>query len=116
MNGGDRGVFHRGRSREVGKSLREIDTAMEIVEACHLADHRLGELRGLARSGELGHDVSRSYAALRVFFFLLETAVEAFLVFVFAAVSPVARVAAGAVVVEAVAVTGAVRGSLSFSA
>ena len=44
----------RGR-REVGEPLRQVDAAVQLVQPRHLADDRLGELRRLLRTGELGH-------------------------------------------------------------
>src|SRR5262249_51360252 len=37
------------------KSLREVDAAVHLIEPRHLANDRLGELRGLFRTGEFGH-------------------------------------------------------------
>ena len=56
--GVDRGagrVLDRRRRRKVRKPLRQVDAAVELIEPRHLADDRLGELRGFLRSGELRH-------------------------------------------------------------
>ena len=55
LNRGAGGLFHNRRRGKVGESLREIDAAVHLIEPRHLADHRLGELRGFLRSGEFGH-------------------------------------------------------------
>src|SRR5947209_3326118 len=49
----ERGVLDRGWRREVRKALGQVDAAVKLVEPRHLANDRLGELRGLLRSGQL---------------------------------------------------------------
>ena len=50
-----RRLLDRRRRRKIRKSLRQIDAAVQLVEPRHLADDRLGELRGFLRSGEFRH-------------------------------------------------------------
>src|SRR5206468_6548412 len=55
VNGGAGGVLDPIRRRKIRKALRQIHAAVQLVQARHLADHRLGELRRLLGSGEFGH-------------------------------------------------------------
>ena len=48
-------VLDFGRRGKIGKALREVDPAVQMVEPGHLADHRFGELRRLFRAGQLRH-------------------------------------------------------------
>ena len=41
-----------GGRRKIRKALRQVDGAVQLAEARHLADDRLGELRGLLGTGE----------------------------------------------------------------
>jgi hypothetical protein len=52
------GRLDLGRRGEVGEALREVDGAVALGEAGHLADHRLGEAGGLGGRSELGHGIA----------------------------------------------------------
>lgn len=59
VDGGARGVLHHLGHGEVGKALREVDRAVLLGDACHLADDRLGEARGACcrhMEGDLGRE------------------------------------------------------------
>ena len=55
LDGGARRILDGLRRRKVGKSLRQVHPAVPFIEARHLADDRLGELRRFLRSNKLRH-------------------------------------------------------------
>src|SRR5439155_4744672 len=63
LNGGARGVFQRLVRGKIRKALRQIDRVEFLRQPRHLADHRLGKLRGLLRSSRFQH----IYKTLKIF-------------------------------------------------